>query len=225
MTLIPQAPDLAWLSSLVYEDRPLSRLHQRGFELLASFDHNDSEGMLVANGTWNALVFRGTEATKLHWRDIFSNAGLPARWTGQGRIHSGYLRYLNMVRYDARRMLEDVSSDMPVFVAGHSLGGAVATAFASWWYGDSVNVAGGYKLAGLVTFGAPKVLTQYGCDAIKCPIERDVMAGDLAPWHPVSFMLTHPVPATKLKPAKWWRPTPVARHSAEGYAISRAKVG
>ena len=224
MTPIQQAPDLAWLSNLVYEPWPViaSALAGQGFDLLAKLDHNDTQGMLVSNREWAGLVFRGTEASNFHVRDIFSNVGAPVKWAGKGQAHSGYLRHLNMIRHPARGLLEDVAENLPVFVAGHSLGGAVATLFASWWYGDAVMAKRGYKLAGLVTFGAPKSLDREAADAIRCPIERNVMAGDIAPWHPLSFSLVHPAPAHKLKPAKWWRPTPIARHDARGYVTARA---
>ncbi len=227
MTLLPQGPNMAWLSNLVYGDWPIVdvALIAKGFELLAKLDHNDTQAMLVSNGKWAGLIFRGTEASNFHVRDIFSNVGRPVRWAGKGRVHSGYEQHLNMVRHSARELLEDVAENLPVFVGGHSLGGAVGTQFASWWYGDAVMAKRGYKLAGLVTFGAPKAVDQEAANAIKCPIERCVMPGDLAPWHPLSFSLVHPAKAHKLKPVTWWPPTTLARHAAGGYEAARTRVG
>ena len=127
-----------------------------------------------------------------------------------------------MVDDRAWELVQDVADDLPVFVGGHSMGGAVGTGFASR--------RGGYKLAGLITFGAPKSLDREAADAIRCPIERNVMALDPAPWHPMpwhvlSLPLVHPVKAHRLKPVKWWRPTPLARHSAGGYEAARELVG
>ena len=232
MTLLSQGPDMAWLSNLVYEDWPIveAALPKRGFKLLAKLDHNDTQAMLVSNGQWAGLNFRGTEASNFHIRDIISNVGRPVRWAGKGRVHSGYLAHLNMVRHPARELLEDVAENLPVFVGGHSLGGAVGTQFVSWWYGDPVMGKRGCKLAGLITFGAPKSLDREAANAIRCPIERNVMVGDLAPWHPMpwhllSLSLVHPVKAHRLKPVKWWPPTTLARHSAGGYAAARARLG
>jgi hypothetical protein len=225
MTPTP-ALELARLSELVYGSWPdiETRLRATGFQLIAKFDRNDTEGMLVSNRKWAGLVFRGTEATNFHVRDIFSNVGALVRWAGKGRVHSGYERHLNMVRHSARELVEDVADDLPVFVTGHSLGGAVVTQFASWWYGDRVLAERGYKLAGLVTFGAPKSVNREAANAIGCPIKRFVMRGDWAPRHPLSFSLVHPVKATLLKPVKWWPPTPLSRHGVSRYvaALERA---
>ncbi len=223
MTLLPQGTDMAWLSNLVYEDWPIveATLPERGFELLAVLDHNDTQAMLVSNRQWAGLNFRGTQASQVHTRDIFSNLGRPVRWAGRGRILSGYLHHLDMVDDRAWELVQDLPDDLPAFVGGHSLGGAVATGFAS---------RRGALLAGLITFGAPKSLNREAANAIRCPIERNVMVGDLAPWHPMpwhllSLSLVHPAKAHRLTPVKWWPPTTLARHSAGGYAAARALVG
>lgn len=227
-TVEPSVPglELARLSALVYKDQGTIQLGLDRMNLrpLAMFDHNGTEGMLVANDQWASLAFRGTQPLSV--QDIFSNVGRPVRWAGKGRVHSGYLQHLNMVSHKARAAVEHVSSELPVYVTGHSLGGAVATAFAAWWYGDQWmaqnHTKPSYKLAGLVTFGAPKALDREAAESIGCLKERYVVKGDLIPWHPVSFSLVHPTKATKLKPAKFWPPTRLARHAAEGYVTARA---
>ena len=72
------------LSGLAYA-RPLDiqrGLDALGLRLVESFARNDTEALLVAGSEYTALAFRGTEATRLHWRDLKSNLGIPVRWAG-----------------------------------------------------------------------------------------------------------------------------------------------
>lgn len=170
------------------------------------WDHADSQGMLVTNKQYAAIVFRGTEASKLHIRDIFSNFGLPVAWAGLGRVHSGYLAHFNRIRYEARARAERVPPAIPLYLTGHSLGGALAALYASW---------AGHRLAGLVTFGSPKAMDRDAVNAISCPVNRYTNRFDFAPYWPPSIMLKHPGEAIKLNSGGW--PGPVSRHMVSRY--------
>jgi len=212
MTLLDIAPTLARLSGLAYE-RPLEfqrGLDHEGFRLVESYDKNDTEAFLVANETYAVLVFRGTEASRFHWRDLKSNLGIPVRWAGRGRAHAGYDRHLSMIRNEVTAMAESVASETSLYVTGHSMGGALATLWAAFWYA----LERGYKLAGLVTFGAPKALTRAASAPIACPMLRVVNNYDFAPkWPPI--ILSHPCPAFRINSGGW--PGPVSRHSVGKY--------
>jgi triacylglycerol lipase len=92
------------------------------------------------------IAFRGTQADKLE--DILSDLRfLPVRWSGQGHVHSGFLRALDSVREDIEDWLTPHLESACV-VTGHSLGAALATLMAARL---------GY--AELVTFGSPRVGT------------------------------------------------------------------
>jgi len=204
-----RALQLARLSGLVYDDwgKVKTGLGVLGFVLVDEpWDHGDTQGMLVRNKLYSAIVFRGTEATKLRLRDIFSNFGHPSAWAGVGLAHSGYENAFGMVRYDARKLAERVSNDLPLYVTGHSMGGALASLYASW---------AGHRLAGLVSFGSPRAMNREACDAISCPVYRYENRHDFAPHYPPSFMLTHPGEAIKLDSGGW--PGPVSRHSINRY--------
>ena len=73
------------------------------------------------------------------------------------------------------------------------------------------------KLAGLVTFGAPKALDKSAARLIACPIRRYAVKGDFAPHWPPVVGLVHPAPATLLPPRKASH-GPLRRHDADGYA-------
>ena len=191
-----------------------------GVLVVEFFDHAGTQAALCQSRdmTGAFLVFRGTEATKLRLLDIVANlkvAGQP--WSGIGWAHAGYVDALGRVSFKARMMAEKVNSAIPLYATGHSLGGALATLYAAWvsgWPGQ------GHRLAGLVTFGAPKAATAAAFVGLEytVPVSRFVMQGDIVPWLP-PLAFAHPGPAIVLEPLGWW-PGFVTRHSVSGYATA-----
>ena len=212
--------DLAWLSAAVY-------LHLSAFEravvmrdyiVIETFSHHGTEAALVSNTKSAAIVFRGTEACNLRFRDIWSNATLPwpTVWQGAGRVHSGYRRHLNLVGFKALSYAEQVAEETPLYVTGHSLGGAIGTLFASWYYHDNRRRKTNYKLAGLITFGAPKAVDSAAATSILCPIRRYVVRGDWAPHWPPLLGFGHPTRQITLDPAPRFHGL-LERHNINGY--------
>ena len=212
---------LARLSGLIYEDwRSVDiALAAAGLADLGRFDHADTQAMLVQSPGWAALVFRGTEASRVRVLDLVANFGFPVAWAGCGRAHSGYLRAFNRISFSARLMAEQGADEIPLYATGHSMGGCLATLFASWFYTEMPR----YKLAGLVTFGAPKALDRAAAAAIACPIARYAIPLDFAQAWPPGWRLTHPAPAIALRSAQRW-PGPVSRHSVDNYVASLGRA-
>ncbi len=214
-----RAAQLAWLSNLVYADwvTIYETLERNGFYLEDMYNNQDTQGMLVYGPgvEWAATVIRGTETGRMVSRDIASNFGSPVAWEGPGKVHSGYHHALGMIIEPALAMAEKVSSEVPLYVTGHSMGGSLATAFAAWYAHRYPH----YNLAGLVTFGAPKAVDHVAADAIRARVYRYIMPGDFAPSWPLSRSLVHPGKRgpIRLRAENWW-PGPVTRHSAAGYA-------
>lgn len=219
--------NLVWLSARVYDDLAVferkAALEQ--FAVLRSFDHYGSQAVHVRGPSADAIVFRGTEASNLSCSDLLSNLTVPwpAAWQGVGKVHSGYRTHLNMIGFEALAMAESVASDVPLYVTGHSLGGAIATLFASWYYYDNRGQKPPYKLKALVTFGAPKSINKLAGLAIQCPIRRYAVVGDFAPHWPPAFGLTHPVAAIWLPPRSKWH-GPLRRHTPDTYQRGVASV-
>lgn len=174
----------------------------QGYDLARWWDAGETQVGLFRRDDRAFLVFRGTSIVPT---DLLSNLSRPwgIFWAGPGRIHVGYAKALYQVARSARHFADDVASEIPLFAAGHSMGGALATLYSIWC---------DHRLAGLVTFGAPKPATRRALALRRCPAWRYVTAFDFAPfWPPLVF--SHPCRATRLASA-----APILeRHFAASY--------
>lgn len=94
------------------------------------------------------LVFRGT----LGLRDVLTDMRwLLQPWAGPGHVHQGFKEAHAALWPEVRRQLQAVRS--PIFLAGHSLGGALATMSAALCRRDLPPI----EIAALYTFGSPRV--------------------------------------------------------------------
>ncbi len=218
------------LSRSVYLDWPRAERAAAfiGVPMLEHASHRDAECMLVKaeDDSFAAIVFRGTEFTDRHYRDIWNNPGRPQAWSGAGLVHSGYLAQLERIRDRAAAWFEEIPSATPLDVAGHSMGGAVGGLFAAW----AIGVRGG-KLAGLATFGAPKAGDAKAWAPLREAVTSSAGAAPgsgfdisiyrirygFAPYWPPSFRLTQPAPAVVLpsSPDRWRGP--IGRHDVSNY--------
>ena len=212
------------LSDLIYENwkEVHHRLGVMGFAMLGEpISHAGSECMVVRNKTVAYLVFRGTEASKGSISDILSNVGVPRAWAGQGLAHSGYDHHFAMIRAQARDRAELIETAIPLHITGHSLGGVLATMYASWVGSGGPN---DHKIMSLITFGAPKALSEAATATIKAPGYRYTNRYDFAPhWQP-GFVLGHPERQVMVNSGGW--AGPVSRHGSGKYikAVANAPV-
>lgn len=142
-----------------------------GLRLEGTFDEAGTQAILVSCDEFVALGFRGTEATSI--RDIKADAnGVSKEAPGNGRIHSGFdSAFLNVEGKIKQTLASGRFDDKPLFITGHSLGGALATLAAK-----RVEHKGG--IAGCYTFGAPRVGDEDWVGELKAPIYRLVNAAD-----------------------------------------------
>ena len=132
----------------------------------------DGPGMAV-------LAFRGTQQVK-DWMTNLDAATTQVCSSGGevlGNVHLGFHEAFLSV-YAQIGPLLDGDEDLPLFITGHSLGGALAT-LATWYLkGDS--------LAACYTFGAPRVGDTGLMDRFRTPIYRLVNGVDPVPFVPPS---------------------------------------
>ncbi len=140
-------------------------------ELMATFDCRGTQAILVANAQFAVLAFRGTEATSV--RDIKADArAVATACESGGRVHAGFNRAYEQVAGDIQRELAASRlRDKPLYITGHSLGGALATIAAK-----RLNHPAG--IAACYSFGAPRVGDEDWVAGIKAPVYRLVNAAD-----------------------------------------------
>jgi hypothetical protein len=117
-------------------------------KLIRTFDKNGTQAILLEHDTHIFLGFRGTEVTSI--RDIKSDlkAVIKTCETG-GKIHTGFDEAFSQVDVEIQQFLNlDEFKEKPLFITGHSLGGALATIAAK-----KLTHKGG--IASCYTFGSP----------------------------------------------------------------------
>jgi hypothetical protein len=138
---------------------------------LAKRESTEDDGMLV-------LAFRGTE---MNPRDIHTDVNaVLTDLEGEEKVHRGFLKAFSHVR-DAIKSDLDAHPKLPVYITGHSLGGALAIL--------ATRVLAPTSQGACYTFGGPRVGNQYVDDQIKTPIYRIVNAADLVPRVPPAFLV------------------------------------
>lgn len=166
----------ALLDELAYDEtKELEKLKDNAlllhFGLIETFDVQGTQAILLGSKEHLVLAFRGTEPHSI--RDIVtdSKASTTSCSTG-GRIHLGFSEAFNHVAIQIERTLQRPDlQDRPLFITGHSLGGALATI-------ASKNLTHSAGLAACYTFGSPRVGDMRWGEGIKTPIYRVVNAAD-----------------------------------------------
>lgn len=171
------------------------------WQLAYPLDIGDCEAMVCRRGAEaTALVFRGTEFSRGSWNDITANIGRLRPWEGPGLVHGGYKQYCDTLYKPASEAVQRLAG-APLYVTGHSLGGAVATLFAARNAVDPEPVI----IDGAETFGAPKCMDQTCAEWYPQKLIRHVVKGDFAdnwPWRSdfaqTGAMVEYEAPAGKI---------------------------
>jgi hypothetical protein len=147
------------------------QLSELDFKVIDTFDREGSQAMLVEHKDYLVLAFRGTETDSL--RDIKADASANIiKCETQGMIHRGFYAAYNLIRKDIEIAIDKPElNKKPLYITGHSLGGALATVATKFIYHK-----GG--LAACYTFGSPRVGNDDWINNIKTPIHRLVNAAD-----------------------------------------------
>ena len=158
-----------------------------GFELVGALsDHGtDTQGFAAVRRTGDEMdmavvSFRGTENVR-DWETNLRHSLTPADFPqpvaseSTARVHQGFLDAFMSVRDQVDRYLPWVEG-LPVFITGHSLGGALATLGAAH--------LSGWGLAACYTFGAPRVGNKGFSSSLQTPVYRVVNPLDTVPLVP-----------------------------------------
>jgi triacylglycerol lipase len=97
------------------------------------------------------LILRGTQ-TSNEWVKDFTINLEPCIFTDHGKVHEGFQRTYSLIRSDINESLSTISAKLPIYVAGHSLGAALAT-LASL----DIELSTKNRVSALITYGSPRV--------------------------------------------------------------------
>ena len=153
------------------------------FELIRTYNRDGTQAFLAkrtdkSEKAMLVLAFRGTE---INPTDIHSDVDAAlVTLHGEERVHGGFLKAFSHVKDLIQTDLKK-HSDIPVYITGHSLGGALAILATRLLVSDSQGAC--------YTFGGPRVGTSQVDDQIKTPIYRVVNSADLVPRVPPEYLV------------------------------------
>lgn len=144
-------------------------------------DYGTQGFLAIRVGEFAVLAFRGTEKNK---DDILADLNARFLETPDGRAHKGFAKAFEAIEDDVRKALTKLKKQcpgLPVFMTGHSLGGAIATT-ATQVLEEKFTIAACY------TFGSPRVGTAEWSESVKSPMYRIVNGADGVPMVPLSAL-------------------------------------
>jgi len=160
-----------------------AKLKGGGFRLLGTFNsrETDTQAFLAANDEYAVLAFRGTEKD---WRDIQTDIRAKRVTTPEGKVHAGFNAGYASVAKQIEKALLRVEG-YPLFITGHSLGGALATVATQML---ESNPKFAYQIAACYTFGSPRVGNADYDEHIKSSFYRVVNTTDIVTVVPLLTM-------------------------------------
>ena len=181
------------------------------FDLVKTFSKGSTQAFLAKNPYYAVLAFRGTEPKK--WEDVQADIRVYKSTVKEGKVHAGFLEAYQEVADEIEKSLVDENKDKwPLYVTGHSLGGALATVATQEL--DAVRGIGD-QIAACYTFGSPRVGNKKYEKAIKVPFYRIVHSTDVVTLAP-SIGYTHVGDARFISlNGKFYRSIPFFRRGLE----------
>jgi len=170
-------------------------LNNANFDLVDSFSVDGTEAFIAKLEShpgfpgMMVLAFRGTQKSIDDIRTDIS-AGLVDAPQG-GRVHGGFLKAFRGIEDNIRQKLSEYP-DIPVYITGHSLGGALAMLATRYLASNS--------LGATYTFGCPRVANREFFRDIRTPVYRIVNAADGVARLPFGDGFTFVLSAIRLIP-------------------------
>jgi len=154
-------------------------LDKSGFELIGTLNKDETQGFVCIRNEadqppYVTIAFRGTEQKVSDW--LTDVRAMPMLVDGT-QVHSGFLTAFNSIKdrlmelMDCPQTRDDEDKPLPLFITGHSLGGALATLTTRFLAAD-VNGA-------CYTFGGPRVASYEFYKSMKTPIYTIVNSSDI----------------------------------------------
>ena len=183
---------MAMLAYIGFEDsekkKILDRMLTHGrVKLLETLIVGDTEAMVAETDKFVLVAFRGT-SSRSDVRTDFRIRLNTQRVAVEGRpvrVHRGFYSAFKQIEERLRDLLIAQDDDKPIYLTGHSLGGALAlVASAALGGHDKL----GDRIAAVYTFGAPRVGGPDFPNIVKAPHYRVVNSGDAVPLVPPNWL-------------------------------------
>ena len=133
---------MAAMSSIAYMKYPIGyqRLSEMGFDEIAFTESaddievfiakrspkKDAAGNPIPGSGLSVVAFRGTDSARDWLTDLQTRSSDISNHEGEAWLHEGFALALNGVYKEVLRILDVEHNDNPIFLTGHSLGGALA---------------------------------------------------------------------------------------------------
>jgi pimeloyl-ACP methyl ester carboxylesterase len=174
---------LAHASDIAYHRMPVTAARERlGLESVAFLNKvTRTRGFLGVCDTHAVLAFRGSDPVTLpNWlTDVVVKLVAHAEY--DGRVHHGFSTALKHTWAKVERLVEAIEGK-PLFLTGHSMGGALAVLAACRLAKLGLPPVATY------TFGSPRVGDRAFCAGYRLPTYRVVNGLDLVPEMPLASM-------------------------------------
>jgi triacylglycerol lipase len=180
----PMAYYLACASMVAYEEQSSGWRRRLGLrDNVAPFTCGQFHGFVAFTGKAALLAFRGTQSVGNCLTDV--ETMLASRAPYPGHVHAGFADAIEHVWPEVRRLLGSRCRAMPLWITGHSLGGAMATL-------ASLRLARErYAVRAVYTYGSPRVGDRQFRDSYHLPNYRVVCGNDLVPHLPFRWCFKH----------------------------------
>lgn len=130
-----------------------------------------TQAFFTYNDDFAVLVFRGTESNSVKDIRTDTRANLTTS-NSNGLVHEGFQKGFDSIKAMINtRLTSEQLKDKPLYITGHSLGGALATV-------ATRDIKLPVKIAACYTFGSPRVGNENWLNRIKSPVYRLVNAAD-----------------------------------------------
>jgi triacylglycerol lipase len=166
------------ISGLAYKpfnDKLTEKLKKLGYKKIKYLNKDGAQAMILTNNTEQVLAFRGTQPKELN--DIAADLkSWKMKSKTDGEVHDGFYDEVEKLWAD---IIPLISATKPLFITGHSLGGAMATIAASRLEKQTEC---------LYTFGSPRVGNKKFIDHVLVKHYRWRNNNDLVPTVPFFIM-------------------------------------
>ena len=182
--IMARCSQLAYVQFEKGEEQKLrDSLNELRLDLSTTFNDEGTQAFLARNSRYAVLAFRGTEKDM---QDIRADINIRFYQDKSGaRISTGFRQAYALVEKRVTDAIAKIDHELPLYVTGHSLGGALAAI-------ASARIRPSDRVAACYTFGCPRVGdTEFAEQLWKVPVYRLVHASDIVPRLPFAFGYCH----------------------------------